>query len=142
MHPNMTGILIAVVVSFFLGWLWYGPLFGKAWAKELGISMDQKPPAGVIIKGMVIMVIGCFLTAWVLASDGMAWRMVPGMGMGEASVVKFGFMGGFFTWLGFYLPQHLSRLAWENKSMKLFWINALHSFIMLILVGIIVANWH
>ena len=140
MHPNMTGILVAVVVSFFFGWLWYGPLFGKSWAKELGMSLDQKPPASVMVKGMILMLIGCFLTAWVLASDGMAWRLVAGMQ--DASVVKFGFMGGFFTWLGFYLPQHLSRLAWENKSMKLFWINALHSFIMLQIVAMIVANFH
>ena len=140
MHPNITGILVAVVVSFFFGWLWYGPLFGKSWAKELGMNMDQKPPAGVMIKGMIVMAIGCFLTAWVLASDGMAWRLVPGME--STSVVQFGFMGGFFTWLGFYLPQHLSRMAWENKSMKLFWINALHSFLMLQIVAMIVAHFH
>jgi len=139
MHPNMTGILIAVVASFVFGWIWYGPLFGKAWAKELGMSMDQKPSTGFMIKGMIIMLIGCFLTAWVLGSDGMAWRFVPGMQ--DASAIKFGFMGGFFTWLGFYLPQHLSRLAWESKSMKLFWINAFHSFIMLQIVAIVIAHF-
>ncbi len=139
MHPNCIGIVVAVVVSFVFGWLWYGPLFGKAWAKEIGMSMDQKPPAGVMIRGMILMLIGCVLTAYVLASDGMAWRMVPGRG--DQSVVEFGFLGGIFTWFGFYLPQHLSRLAWENKSMKLFWINAFHSFIMLQIVAMIVAHW-
>lgn len=74
---NNVAILIAVVANFIFGWLWYGPILGKAWGKEMGMSMDQKPPVGVMIKGMVIMVIGCYLTAMVLAHDAAAWGMFP-----------------------------------------------------------------
>ena len=28
-HVNWLAVLVAVVASFFFGWLWYGPLFGK-----------------------------------------------------------------------------------------------------------------
>ena len=139
-HINNTAVLVAMVANFIFGWVWYGPLFGKAWAGEMGMSMDQKPGAGVMIKGMILMLIGCYLTAMVLAHDAAAWAMVPGMTMGDVSAVKFGFMGGFFTWLGFYLPQNLSRLAWESKSMKLFAINAIYSFLALQVVAQILSH--
>ena len=137
---NNVAILIAVVANFVLGWLWYGPLFGKSWAKEMGMSMDVKPAAGVMIKGMVLMIIGCYLTANVLAHDSAAWGMVPGMTLNDISAVKFGFMGGFFTWLGFYVPQHLSSVAWENKSWKLFGINVVYSFVALQVVAQIISH--
>ncbi len=139
-HVNNTAILIAVVANFILGWVWYGPLFGKAWGKEMGMPMDMKPSAGVMAKGMILMIIGCYLTAMVLAHDAAAWAMVPGMMMGEVSAVKFGFMGGFFTWLGFFVPQQLSGVAWENKSWKLFAINVAYSFVALQVVAQILSH--
>jgi len=106
----------------------------------MGMSMDQKPAAGVMIKGMIIMVIGCYLTAMVLAHNAAAWSMVPGMSLSDISAVKFGFMGGFFTWLGFYVPQHLSGVAWENKSWKLFAINVAYAFVALQVVSQILSH--
>ena len=38
----MVAVLIAVVANFILGFLWYTPLFGKAWAKEMGFDMSGK----------------------------------------------------------------------------------------------------
>jgi len=34
--------LIATVTTFVLGGLWYGPLFGKAWAAASGIDLHEK----------------------------------------------------------------------------------------------------
>ena len=39
---NMVAILVAVVANFILGFLWYTPLFGKAWAKEMGFDTIGK----------------------------------------------------------------------------------------------------
>ena len=133
-HVNMTAVLVAVVISFIFGWLWYGPILGKTWGKEMGMAMDQKPPAGVMIRGMILMLVGTFLTAWVFAHNAEAWKALMST-QPPMSAVQNGFMGGFFTWLGFFLPHHLSRLAWENKSMKLFWINAVYSLLFLQIVS-------
>jgi hypothetical protein len=32
---NVLAILVAVVVNFILGFIWYTPLFGKIWGKEM-----------------------------------------------------------------------------------------------------------
>ena len=63
---NIIAILIAVVVNFILGWLWYTPLFGKLWGREMGYDMNEKPASSELMKGMVFMIIGNFLFAWVL----------------------------------------------------------------------------
>lgn len=139
MHPhlNCVAILVAAVASFLFGWLWYGPLFGKAWAREMKMSMDQKPGSGVMIRGMILMIIGALLTSYVLASNASAWHGV----MPDAMPAMFGFMGGFFTWLGFYVPQLFHGVSWEGKSWKLFWINAFHAFFALQIISMILAFW-
>ena len=58
---NFLAVGIAVVANFFLGALWYGPLFGKAWAAEMGISLDDRPDKWVMIRGMLLMVVATLL---------------------------------------------------------------------------------
>ena len=47
-HLNWLAVLVAVVASFFFGWLWYGPLFGKKWASLMKFPTDMKPDPKVI----------------------------------------------------------------------------------------------
>ena len=76
---NITAIIVATIANFILGFLWYTPLFGKAWAKEMGFDMTEKPPSGELAKGLIFMAIGNFLMAYVLAHNNAAWSFVPGM---------------------------------------------------------------
>ena len=41
-HINMLAVVIAVAANFILGWVWYGPVFGKAWGKEMGYDMTGR----------------------------------------------------------------------------------------------------
>ncbi len=135
LNINLLAVLLAVIANFILGFLWYTPLFGNAWAKELGFDMTVKPPASVMVRGMAIMVIGNFLLAYVFAHNIAAWTYVPGMDS-MSPVVKI-LNASVFTWLGFYLPGDLSRVAWEQASWKLFWINTGYHFLMLLVAATI-----
>src|SRR5688500_7797859 len=111
LNINIVAILVAVVANFFLGFLWYTPSFGRAWAKEMRFDLNVKPPSSVMAKGMIIMVIVNFFQAYVFAHNMAAWTYVPEantmspmMSIANASI---------FTWLGFYLPIDLNRVAWE-----------------------------
>lgn len=132
---NYVAILVAVVANFFLGFLWYTPLFGKAWAKEMGFDTSIKPTGGQIAKGMIIMVIGNFLLAYVFAHNIGAWTFVPGMD--QMPTIGAILNAAIFTWLGFYVPQDLSRIAWESKSWKLFFINTGYHLAMLLVAATI-----
>ena len=143
MEPNiqlsMTAVLIAVVANFIFGAIWYMPLFGKAWAKEMKMDPNgPKPPASVMFKGMSIMVIGNFLMAYVFAHNIAVWNPVTwGQAASAASGCQIACMAAFFTWLGFYLPQDLGRIAWENSSWKLFFINSAYHFLTLLITAMI-----
>src|SRR5690349_15274363 len=110
---NMMAVLVAVVANFILGFLWYTPLFGKVWAREQGFDTSVKPPAGTLAKGMIVMVIGKSLMAYVFAHNMAAWSFVPGSD--TMSATENILSSAIFTWLGFYLPVDLSNVAWEMK---------------------------
>lgn len=135
MQINIIAILIAVVANFFLGFIWYTPLFGKIWAKEMGYNENNQPKKSDFIKGMIFMVIGNFLFAYVFAHNIAAWSFVPETK--EMSATANAVMSAFFTWLGFYLPGDLGSTAWERKSWKLFGINTAYHFMSLLLVAFI-----
>ena len=40
-NTNLLAILVAAASGFMVGGLWYGPLFGKAWQREIGLSDDE-----------------------------------------------------------------------------------------------------
>jgi len=137
-HINMMAVVIAVIANFVLGFLWYTPLFGKAWGKEMGFDMTQKPPSSALIKGMVFMIIGNFLMAWVFAHNMAVWNPVTwGLAPSTMSPATSAMMGAVFTWLGFFLPTDLGVVAWEMKSWKLFFINTCYHLLSLIIVAFI-----
>ncbi len=146
MEPNiqisMVAILVAVVANFIFGALWYMPLFGKAWAKEMNFDLNgPKPPASVMYKGMAIMVIGNFLMAYVFAHNIAVWNPVtwgqPGYVDAENQMAA---MAAFFTWLGFYVPQDLGRIAWEKGTWKLFFINTVYHLLSLLIAAMILMH--
>ena len=143
MEPNiqlsMTAVLIAVVANFIFGAIWYMPLFGKAWAVEMKMDLSgPKPAASVMVKGMAIMVIGNFLMAFVFAHNIAVWNPVTwGQAASEMSMGQIACASAFFTWLGFFLPQDLGRIAWENASWKLFFINTVYHYLSLLITAMI-----
>lgn len=132
---SMTAVLVTVAANFVLGFLWYTPLFGKAWAKENGFVIDRKPTPGELAKGMIIMIIGNFFMAYVFAHNMAAWSFVPGMQENPASSSIA--QAAIFTWLGFYLPIDLNTIAWEKKSLKLLAINTTYHLLTLVVAAII-----
>ena len=132
---NYVAILVAVVANFILGFIWYTPLFGKAWGREMGFDMTVKPSGGELAKGMIFMVIGNFLMAYVFAHNMAAWKFVPGMD--QMPAIGTILNSAIFTWLGFYLPVDLGAVAWEKKSWTLFFINTGYHLAMLLVAATI-----
>lgn len=140
-HLNPMGIILAVVASFLFGWLWYGPLFGKQWAKLMNMKMDCKPDAKAMCRSMGLTLLGIFLTTYVLAHSSEVWRPSTwGVGTDEPFYL-YGFLSGFFTWIGYYVPLLLGGICWEGKSWSLFGLNASYHFINLQVIGMILAYW-
>lgn len=136
---NIAAILVAVVVNFIIGFIWYTLLFGKLWGREMGYDPNIKAESNVLIKGMLFMLIGNFLFAWVFAHNIAAWQFVPGIT--EMSTVENILNSAIFTWLGFYVPGLLGATVWEKKSWTLFAIDAGYNLLSLLVVATILSYW-
>lgn len=132
---------VAFVVAFVLSFLWWGPLFGRRWGKEMGMTMDpdNRPPMG---KPLALQALGTALLAYIF------WHVVHAfayttdasgaLAMGKIQILDV-VIGATLTWLGFYVPQQLGRVAWEKASWTLWAINSFGNLLILIAMGIVFA---
>ncbi len=105
---NYWTILISAVVAMIIGYIWYGPLFKKAWCKTMGMDTNMSPEAMAKMKKgmggmMVVQFILCIISVWVLAKMG-------------ASVST-----ALWVWFGFVMPAEASAALWSGKSKKQAW---------------------
>lgn len=134
---NYLAVVVAAAVSIVLGFLWYGPLFGKKWMALAGIT---PPQTGEEKKGMtrsyLLMTLGSLVMSYVLAH-----AVVFGNGYLMTSGASAGASAGFWNWLGFIAPVTLSVVLWEGKSWKLWFLNNGYYLISLVLMGVILSVW-
>ena len=94
-----------------------------------------------MMKGMIFMVIGNFLMAYVFAHNMAVWDPVTwGQPPSSMSPMQNAFMASIFTWLGFYLPGDFGIFTWRQKSMKLFFIDTTYHFLTLLIAAMIIPN--
>ncbi len=132
---------VAVLASIILGFLWYSPKLptGRAWMKGTGIPMDAKLDAKQMAVSMVLMVVGTFLTMYVLMHVMLAFTEGTWIEGGATLTYGMAAQGAFFTWLGFYAPAQVGVVAWEGKPWSLFLVNTLYSFVNLLIAGMVFA---
>ena len=124
-HANYLVLILAVAASFFFGFIWYGPLFGKTWAQLSGIKFVEGECCKPKIESLALTLLGTVFTTLVLAYFLNIYK--PYCSFGAA----------FFIWLGFYLPLLFSTIAWEGKPWKLFALNGIFYFLNLQLISVI-----
>ena len=126
---NWLAIVVAAIVSFVLGWLWYGPLFGKAWLAELGKSEDELGGGmSAFVISAVLMLISSFVMAVLVACLGIkTWfdGAVLGLAVG----------------IGFIATSYFSDSSFSGKSHKLTAIESGYRVLYTLLIGIILALW-
>ena len=131
---NYLAILISAVVSFVIGGLWYGPIFGKMWIALMGFTqkdIDKAKQKGMS-KSYLITFVASLIMAFVLAH----FIIYTG-----ASNFFEGFQVGFWVWLGFVATTQLGTVLWENKSWNLFILNIAYWLVNLLVMGAILAVW-
>ena len=146
-YLNGLAITAAAASTIVIGFVWYGPLFGSAWMKEMGVASDFKPDPALLKRSMLLMIAGAILTAVVLACSIEICRPVLSQAWqswkvgSDASPAIFGLCVALFAWAGFYVPMLLGGVAWENRSWKWFGINAGYHLVALLAAAMIVVSW-
>ena len=138
---NYLAIGICVLVAVPIGFLWFGLVFGKLWAKQMGMEHIPQPTGKDMAKSMILFAFGSLLIAGVLAHAIAVWRPSAwNAGVDEATWV-YGLNGAFWTWLGLFVPLQLGRVAWEQKGWTLVAINSSFDLTRLLIFGCILAYW-
>ena len=135
---NGLAILAAAIASMVIGFLWYGPIFGKQWMAWSGFTkkkMDEAKKKGMT-KEYAIMFATSLLMAFVLSH-----ALVFASAYLHTSGIEAGLMSGFWNWLGFIVPVTIGSVLWEGKSWKLWALNAGHHLVTLLTMGVILALW-
>jgi hypothetical protein len=88
-NANLLAILVAALVGFLIGGLWYGPLFGKMWMREHSFTDAQIQDTNLIkvyglafaFSGLSAVFLG-HLLASVQASAKVTMMIAPGIAIG------------------------------------------------------------
>jgi len=124
-------VIVAAIAQFFLGFLWYGPLFGKTWRSLMGVN-QQSMSGGGMGKTLVWSFIGSLVTAAVLRKLA---TMVGTHSLGGGVAL------GAMVWLGFIATVTLASVLYEKRSVNLYVLNNGYQLVSLVVMGAIVAAW-
>lgn len=129
MHVNWLAILVAALAGFAVGGIWYGPLFGKAWMRESGVSLEKARAAN---KPKLF---GTVFVLNLIAAGSLA------MFIGPSGSWRFGLFAGFMTGLTFISTALGVIYLFEARSLRLWLINAGYQTVIFSLMGTILGAW-
>jgi len=136
---NYLAVLVAAIVIFVLGGLWYSPvLFAKRWI-ALQNRTEEEMRAQAAAANMPLMYfsafICAFLQAWVLAMVMGHMAQVADMSVAHAAIFSA------LIWLGFAATTSYATALFSGKPRQLWLIDSLYNLVSFILAGIILAVW-
>jgi hypothetical protein len=119
-------VVLASVIAYTIGALWYGPLFGKQWRRLMGIAgaKGRMPEPKVLVGGFVATLLmvyayGVILLNYLdLSLYASLWLAIV-------------------TGIGFVATTLLNSVLYERRSWKLYAINVGHYLVALIAVALV-----
>jgi uncharacterized protein DUF1761 len=136
---NWLAVLVAGIVIFMLGGLWYSPiLFSKRWI-ALQNKSEEQMRAEAAAANMPLMYASAFatglITAWAMAL--VFAHIANDMQMNAAH----GALLGAILWLGFAATTSYATALFSGKSRQLWFIDSAYNLVSFVLAGIILAVW-
>jgi hypothetical protein len=129
---NWLAVVVAAVVYFLLGWLWYTPaVFGKAWMAAAGIKPTKPKPSQMVrLMGLTL------LLGVVMASAlGLILRAV------HADTVSTAICWAAVAAVGFAASVQAMGAQYEQRSLKYFAITAGYPVVGAIAMSIVLTLW-
>ena len=133
-NVNYLAVLVAAIASMVIGFLWYGPLFGKQYMALM--NFDKKKMQEAKKKGMGKQYTLTFLTSLITG-----YVLAYFVNYAQASTIADGVVLGSWLWIGFFATTQLGVVLWEGKPVKLYLIKTLDSLVTLAVMGAILAVW-
>lgn len=134
---NYWVVLAGGVAAMIVGFLWYGPLFGKKWLSVMHVSPEDLERRQAMQKTAgplyAIQFLLTLLQVYILAHFVQAW----GEGSGIETAV--------WLWLGFVMPTLAASAMWNNLETRqkwtLFGLTAGYQLVIFVLFGYLLQVW-
>lgn len=140
MTINYLAVLVCGIASLAVGFVWYGPLFGKMWMNDV-MGCDKMSPEQIAAakKSMWMMYLIQFIlsliTAGILAYHIANWADASASAVGIAIC----------SWFGFVMTTNAGGALWSGKpknvAMKMFFISAGAQLVTFVIFGLILGMW-
>ncbi len=128
---NWPAVVVSTVVAFAVGGLWYSKaLFGSAWLEEVGLTEEAVNNANMprTFGGTFVLQFFAVIALAVLVGTDSSWQ----------SGLSAGLVIGIFWIATAYGITYL----FEQRTLRLFLINAGYNVVLFAIVGIIIGAWH
>ena len=129
---NWLAVLVAAVIYFALGAVWYN-VFSGPWLNGIGKTVEQLATDGggaplAFAVGFLAIVVMCYTLAWIV-HRGM--QPTAGNGALTGATVAFGIVGAMLA----------LNYGFEARGFTLWLINAGYAFVGLVIAGAIIGAW-
>lgn len=132
---NYLAVFLCGVAAMGIGFVWYGPLFGKEWMKMVGMTKEKmEKTKSDMSKTYGISFVASLVMAYALAH--FMWFTAPG-----SIDLMIGIKTALWAWVGFVATTTVSLYLYspEKKPMKLFWIDTGYYLATLLAMGFILS---
>ncbi len=128
MRINHLAVIVAAIVYWVFGALWYGLIFKSAWASLTGIPMG-----GTASNAMLASIVMALVLAY---TAGIALA-----GTAHPQPARHGVEFGLFMGVGIFASQTLMDFMYEGRPIALWAIDSGYVVIGLAIIGAIVGAW-
>jgi hypothetical protein len=128
---NWWAVIVAAIVKYALGAIWYQPLFGKQWRALMGIPEGSRQDG--FTTALIVGAITDLIMAYILARFIVHYTPIS---------VGSGILVGFLAWIGFMATISLGQVFYEKKPFTLWLINNSYLLLSLLIMGAIIGWWH
>jgi len=129
---NYWAVLGAALSAFVIGWVWYGPLFGKTWMRLNGFTEEDLNEGKMSMPVMLLLnYIATSLAAFAIA-----------LFIGTEGNVGFGVLAGVFISIFWIATNRLNDVLYERKPWGLFFIHVGYNLLIFAVIGGIIGLWH
>ena len=133
-HINYLAVLVAGVVIFMLGGLWYSPvMFAKRWVALQGKTMEEMSAAGGSMPVMYVQAFVCgLITAWVM---DIVIGFLPLLDVTRALKLAA------ICWLGFAAATSYGTALFSGKPKALWMIDTFYNLVSFLAAAVILTLW-
>jgi len=134
MKINYPAVLVAAIVHFIIGGLWYGLIFGNKFIELIAWTPAQlqQIQSQSHVKEYVFAFLSSLVLVYILAHFVQYTR---------AKGVADGMQTAFWLWLGFVATTQLATVIFEQRRLGLYLLNVGYQLVAGLICGAILAVW-